>query len=255
MRGVDSISGGADGGRDFPGANRINLNGSGPVLSGNRATFSAWALTDSGSSLYVIARWNGAPSTSSYAFGIMPVTVLIHDGAGQDSIAGTFQYPVGGAKLHHYAATKDGSQIRMYIDGKIDHHAASTRSMQNVGTPCLGDVALASPWNGVMKHACIWDETLTPWEIMQLAQGWCPYDVRGAKLRVWIPLTEWSGGTGTARDLSVFGQPATPAGGTTYAPRPSSAVPTPVDPLVKIIQDQPPLFFLGGQVISQVVSG
>lgn len=254
MRWADAILGGATNARDFPGANRIDLTGSGPQITGNRITLSAWGLIDSGTNKYAIARWNGAPGTSSYAMAMNPASALIHDGAGQDTLAGVQTFPLGGSMLHHWCVVKDGATLRGYVDGKLDHHIASTRSLQNAGTPCLGDVALAAPTNGAIRHAAIWDEALSPWEVMQLAQGVAPWDVRGAKLRVWIPLNDWAGGTGNARDLSTRNSTATPAGGTTYTLRPGSPTPMPVDPLLFLQHELPPLLEVPIHHVTQVVS-
>jgi hypothetical protein len=256
MRHADAVVGGADNGRDFPGANRLDVNGSAPQITGTRITLSAWALTDSGANNYLVARFNGNPATSSYAMGCNPVIGLFHDGATQDALnTGVQTFPQGGAKLHHWCVTKDNTTARGYVDGKIDCHIASTVSLANAGSPCVGDAALALPYNGVIRHVAVWDEALTPWEVMQLAQGVAPWDVRGAKLRVWLPLSSWEGGTGNARDLSVFNNTATPAGGTTYALRPAESAPRPHDPL-KILLEQiggayfSPLFLTTQRVVA-----
>lgn len=255
MRSADGVAGGREGARDFPGANRMLLNGTGPQITTNRMTVSAWAHPDAGTSnVNIVGRWNGALATNSWLLNCCPVEAGIGDAGGQDVATGVLSYPKGGPLLHHYCFTKGPSTLECWIDGKRDAAVASTRTPQNSGTPCIGDAALAIPFNGTIKHVAVWDEQLTPWEVMQLAQGVAPWDVRGAKLRVWIPLTEWAGGTGDARDLSTLNQTATPAGGTTYAPRPASSA-VPINPL-EILKSQlfpgPMLPFLHTSV---VVSG
>lgn len=233
MRWADGIFGG-EGSRDFPGASRIDLTGTGPQVSGSRMTISVWAQPDAGTTNnFLVSRWNGAPGNSAYMLQGPPVTVSIHDGAGQDNTTGTKTFAFGGPQLHHYCLTKSATHLEGWVDGKLDARIASTRSIQNSGSPCVGDAALALPFNGTIRQVALWDETLTPWEVMQLAQGVAPWDVRGQKLRIWLPLSDWAGGTGSARDLSTRNSTATPAGGTTYAPRPASAAPRPVNALME----------------------
>lgn len=248
MRHADTVAGGGTGARNFPNANRIDLTGTGPQITGNRITVSCWFSQDvgGGATEGLVGRWNGGASTSSWVMQIggSQLQALIHDGAGSDSLT-VPTAPIQGQPLKHACFTKDGSELRFYVNGKLETHGASTRSMNNVGSPCLGDTALALPYDGVLKHAAVWDETLTSWEVMQLAQGVAPWDVRGAKLRLWIPLNDWAGGTGTARDLSTRNSAATPAGGTTYTLREGAPTPMPVNPL-RFLQQELPQLLLGG---------
>ena len=239
MRSADGVIGGDGNARDFPGANRLAMNGSGPQVSGDWITLSCWAQADvSAANLNLVARWDGAAATNSYLLSGPPVGLQVGDGIGGGAtVSGSTTYANGGPRLHHFCGTKGPNGMEVWIDGKLDGTTSSTESLVNAGTACIGDASLSLPYDGVIRQVAIWDEQLSPW------------DVRGSKLRVWIPLSSWGGGTGDARDLSTFGQAATPAGGTTYTARPGQS-PQPLNPLRILLTQLSDLQFVAGEVRS-----
>lgn len=112
MRSADGVAGGREGARDFPGANRMLLNGTGPQITTNRMTVSAWAHPDAGTSnVNIVGRWNGALATNSWLLNCCPVEAGIGDAGGQDVATGVLSYPKGGPLLHHYCFTKGPSTL------------------------------------------------------------------------------------------------------------------------------------------------
>jgi hypothetical protein len=214
-RTANEVAGGGDSARDFPNANRLNLGGN-MGFGGNQLTLSCFFSSDAALSggKGLVARWDGSSFNSSWSLHLDPSQVngLIHDGFTQQGVSATGLNTNGGIPFAHLAMTYDGSQMRVWWKGKLMGHGAANVNLAANGTPCIGDLALVLPWDGRIKHVAIWNAALTPSEVWELANGACPWDVRGSKLRAWIPLTGWDGGN--ARDLSLFNSSATPSGGT-----------------------------------------
>lgn len=93
------------------------------------------------------------------------------------------------------AMTKNGSSgdsIRGFVDGKCVavSTAATASSCGNTSVFDIGRAANTNTlcWNGWLCHAAVWNVPLSDAEIMMLAQGVLPGQIRPNRLRGWWPM-------------------------------------------------------------------
>jgi hypothetical protein len=162
-------------------------------------TAAAWIHGDawgSGDSVDAIIR-KGEGNPNNYQLAVADGRVaLILDGSDSGGVRGNT--PLSTGRWYHVAATWDGAQVRIYVDGKLDNTPASHTSDLNVDSRplYLGGRPSSDQFDGVIYDARLYNRALSPAEIAELA-GLAGH---------W----KFNEGSGTAAaDSSGAGQPAT----------------------------------------------
>jgi hypothetical protein len=84
-------------------------------------------------------------------------------------------------RVQHYAATYDGSFMRVFVDGALKGSLAASGDIPNFNTELLFAKIrnYTSYFNGVMSDVRIWNRALSPNELAQVyADPWAMYRVR-----------------------------------------------------------------------------
>ena len=84
-------------------------------------------------------------------------------------------------RVQHYAATYDGSFMRVFVDGSLKDSKAASGDIPNFYTELLiGKIGIyTSYFNGVISDVRIWDRALPPNDLAQVyADPWAMYRLR-----------------------------------------------------------------------------
>lgn len=143
----------------------------------SRMTLSAWFRGTINTSTHpnpIISKWEESGSQSSY---MLMVTVgrkldarLSTTGSASDDYAGTSTIADG--TWYHGAATYDGSNVRIYVNGVLESTTARTGSLFNSTSSVQFGRAGSSPvkfWNGYIDDPRIYSRALSNTEILNLS--------------------------------------------------------------------------------------
>ena len=205
--------------RDFDGTDDVLDMGDQTVLDldGTNITLAVWInLDENTSNKHVVNKWGGAPD-QLYLLGAEgnpnKVKLVFHDGTGFQQKAGATT--IGTGAWHHIAATYDGSNIRVYLDGSEDGSAAVTTSIRT-GTVSfrIGGSNEASRFvDGQLAEGAAWNIALTAGELATLGNKFSPLLVRPQNLAGYWPII---GRTSPEIDL-INGNDGTVTGATVFA--------------------------------------
>lgn len=215
--------------RSFPGTNG-NLFTVGDVapmdITGLYLTLAAWVKKSAaGGNQFVLTKDNGTTPGGQWRITCGGATEgLVYDSGGFDQIIGATTIPVG--QWHHIALVKEGTgagALRCYLNGKLDGSATSNRTIQNTASAVVigNRAANDTPMNGHLAHIAAWASSLTPFEIMLLAQGASPLSIQPRRLSGYWPLEDYPGSpAGGAVDLTQYRSNGTLSGSVGYVPGP-----------------------------------
>jgi RHS repeat-associated protein len=138
----------------------------------NRVTLAAWVKTPPTTDGWVVGKWQAGGQDGSYSLAVClgyACLQMFLNGSYVNLTAATV-LPDDGA-WHHIAAVYDGSEMRVYLDGRLDGASVATGKIDVVTDPLLiGRNIDGWPFVGSIDDVRVLDRALTDGEIGELYQ-------------------------------------------------------------------------------------
>lgn len=180
----------ADSAIALDGGDYVNIVYSGSALTPtNRMTIEAWvsSFSHGGQLQSVVSKFrhnSGSDTDDAYFLGIEPSGVArfqISVGSSWQMVQGTTNLLDGGDptyRWHHLAGVFTGTQLRLYVDGRLEGSVALSGSLSNNNTPLyLGasqegtSGTVADFFYGLLDDVRIWNRALSATEVRNSANG------------------------------------------------------------------------------------
>jgi hypothetical protein len=205
--------------RDFPGTNGNYLSAGDAAaidITGTYLTVCSWVYVRSfpSGAFKVFDKAGSALDDRQYLFQVTSASggpqFHIGDSGSRDFVDSNI--PISLNRWHHILGVKNGTgagALRVFVDGIRggaggSSSETSNRSIQNLAYPLLmgNSQSNDNPSDGLIAHAAIWAAGLTDTEILYLARGGDPRNIRRANLRGYWPMDDYP----DARDDSPIHQ-------------------------------------------------
>lgn len=126
----------------------------------------------------------------------------------------------------HVAMVQDASTMTGYLNGKYDGSGTARSWANSTEAIWIGRAGDGGPLNGSLAQIAVWQAALTPNEIIRLAQGASPLNIRRTvgQLLIYLPMDKWSGGNEVSVTPAAVSFAMTGTVG--FEPTPAPLVPT-----------------------------
>jgi hypothetical protein len=115
----------------------------------------------------IVTKWDG---TDGYYINIT-ATDIVNFGREGTGVLTEISSTTALSGIHHIAATYDGTNMRLYIDGTQEDTDTSTDSVADIATALTLGGAAGESLNAAMDEWGVWDRALSPDEVWTLSQA------------------------------------------------------------------------------------